>query len=187
MRIIEALQYFFYRDPCDEEPRLKKHELFQADGWGPRPAQTLKPGRYRGPLYPAPMHPKGTSSLKSAELCNAARNAWSAKRLNDAEEKYAAALREDPKNSDFRFELAQLKWSEGHLSEAKELLEDVIKAKPSWYPALVSLFRVSIALGDKKRAGEVYNELLGYQGPGQWPWPVMTAAGRQVYHDILGH
>jgi tetratricopeptide (TPR) repeat protein len=167
-----------------EDPRPRKNELFQKDGWGPRqPAETIKPHKYRGPHYPLPMRLRTfEASEESIRLCNAARNAWSLKALDEAACCYIKASEKTPGNPDFLFELAQLKWSENLLEEAKNLLEKALEFKPNWYPLLVSLFLVNLERQDKHGADVVCGKLI--RCTPHAPFDIECAASRRAYRDL---
>lgn len=178
MRVLKALRDFFTLKP-QVVPTVGHHELFQKDGWGPARPST-HPHHYRGPMYPAPMHPAEASTKPAVSICNAAREAWSRKDFVAAEKAYRAAIDMAPDNPDFPFELAQLFWSELRLQDAENTLESALKVNPNYGPALLSLVRLQVAQGHRQKAILALGRLGAKGSDAGLPTWVELAAGSAV-------
>jgi tetratricopeptide (TPR) repeat protein len=167
-----------------ERMHLTQRSLFSKDGWGPALNVANYPMiKYRGPLYPAPLHPSAAVSTNTAKLCNDARRAWAVRNFANAESLYRKALQREPQKPDILFELAQLLWLLHRVDEAQELLERAKGLDPNHYQTRVSLIAMNAGT-NRKAFGHlvaefpylrppppdyIFEQALHYVATGGWP------------------
>jgi tetratricopeptide (TPR) repeat protein len=148
-----------------ERLHLTRRNLFHKDGWGPTLDLAHYPMlKYRGPLYPAPLHPGEAVQVTTAKFCNEARRAWAVRDFKTAENLYRRALECDTKKPDIFFELAQLLWLLRRVDEAQELLERAKDLDRNHFQSRVSLIAMN-ARTSRKSFAHLISELPFIQPP----------------------